>query len=57
MIRTLRAEGSALTLELYCPYERAYHVRADTDDGTQQWGEAIAEEQVRHDEWCVVSGE
>eukprot|EP00965_Chrysotila_dentata_P211455 6186464-Pleurochrysis_carterae.AAC.3 len=37
----------ALVIELYCPYERAYHFRAESDEATSAWGDAIAREQER----------
>ena len=40
-------DGASQVLELYCPFERAYHLKADSDGLTLAWAEAIRSEQGR----------
>ena len=40
-------EDGTHVIELYCPYERAYHLRGDSDGATQAWADAISKEQSR----------
>ncbi|KAL1527259.1 hypothetical protein AB1Y20_015934 [Prymnesium parvum] len=46
-LRLVRGDGEADSLELYCPYERAYHLRAESEEQTAAWADAIAAEQAR----------